>query len=632
MGMQASADNNELVFRLRVAPHTGTPADLKAFADEVIKTQKRISDSTSTMRSKSTLLNFGIPDEKELAKAASAQLRHQQKMADSNRVALDKEQAAVKQAAAAKEATLKKLAVEKAKIDKKAADDAIREAKREAAEIEREQDRQHARHRDRQLNRARRNREAREGQAAYTEARAERIEAANAGGRSQSLNQTIGGVSNMIHGGGNLLRGVAYSGLVGEKDSQKMIDSLLKIEGTLGLIYGAMALGRGIGALGPLGAAGAAATAGVALAGATAFDIYSDPTFTGKSKNMGKGTQNFSWYNPALWAGYSSDWADTGSPDDPNKDYRGLKKSVKAANTQEKNIAMAAAARDERMRSDAADASEAFGANDRLLERGMRGKRTDSAKLGAIDSQLVAERKTELDLIEKVTEAEKRGGLEAKQALMAREEAERRIFNLTEQRREILLSAERQAKQLASDRAGSELQISQAALGAQGAAAKGAAGRYRSDLSKLGGMSPLEQMRAKAAFAAVRAGSANREQEQLAGGFNEFADLIEARNAQRGLAAGGSEFTTGRDEAKRASDEFQKRAAEVARAQLDVVVKHELQIKDVESDSDRAAQQQILDFMKQQFGLQNRQLADELDALRREMDNKERKREIVARR
>lgn len=629
MGMQASADNNELVFRLRVAPHTATQADLKAFADEVVKTQKRISDSTSTMRSKSTLLNFGIPDEKELAKAASAQLRHQQKMADSNRKALDKEQDAVKQAAAAKEATLKKLAAEKAKIDKKAADDAIREAKREAAEIEREQDRQHARHRDRQLNRARRNREQREGQEAYTAARAERIERAGSSftdGRQATFNQAVGGASNLIHGAGNLARGVAYSGLVGEKNSQKVLDTLLRMEGTLGLIYGAMAIGRGLATAGPLGVAGVAAAAGVATAGATAYGIFSDPTVTGKSKNFGNKTQNFSMLDSRRWLYGFSEKGSIGEV------YGNVQRGVERAESQETYLGKQAKDREERMRYDAAFATEAFSENDRSLERGMRGKRTDRERLPVIEEAIANVKKTELALIEKAVEAKKRDGVEDKQNIMAREEAERRIFNLTEQRRDILLNGERQAKQLARDRASTELQISQAALGAQGAAAKGAAGRYRSDLSKFGAMSPLEQMRAKAAFAAVQSGNANREQEQLAGGFNEFSDLIESRNAQRGLAASGGAFTTGRDEAKRAADEFQKRAAEVAKAQLDVVVKHELLIKGIESDSDRAAQQQIVDFMKEQFGLQNRQLADELDTIRREQDAKERKREIITRR
>lgn len=632
MGMQASADNNELVFRLRVAPHTSTPADLKAFADEVVKTQKRISDSTSTMRSKSTLLNFGIPDEKELQKAGAAQLRHQQKMADAQRAAIAKEQEAVKQAAAAKEATAKKLAAEKAKIDKKAADDAIREAKREAAEIEREQDRQHQRHRQRQLSMARRNRENREGQQAYEEARQGRIDAYN-NRPGMPFNQAAQGASNLVHGAGSLFRGAAYSGLVGEKDSQKMIESLLKIESTLGLIYGAMAIGKGIGTLGPLGAAGAAAAGGVALAGATAFDIFSDPTSTGKSKNMGKGTQNFGWYMPARWAGYSSDWADTGRADDPNKDYRGLKKSVAAADLQEKNVKIAQAAREERMRNDAADATRAFGENDRLAEFGMRGKRSDKDKVSALDTQLVAERKTELDLIEKVTEAQKRGGIEAEQALRTREEAERRIYNITEQRREILLNAERQAKQLALERADNENQRAKGGLDDQASLAKGAASRHRSDLSKYGALSPLERMKADQAFQAVRMGKATREQEQLAGGFNEYADQIEAAQAQRGAKLGGGNFTVGASEAAKAAAEFQKRGAEVATAQLKVLTQHELIIKaDQAEGKNTEAQEQLLEFIKDMFGKQDRDFAYKLDELKREMNAQQRNREIVARR
>lgn len=290
MGMKASADDNELVFRLRVAPHTATASDLKSFADEVLKTQKRINEGSQRANKTASLNNFGMPDEKDLAKAASAQLRHQQRMADANKKALDAEQLRVRKAAD-----------DKAKIDKKAADDAIREARREADAIEREQDRQHRRHRERQLSRARQNRadsdqamrevvrEERERERAAVrdmnrEIRVNReIERRNEGirrdregsARTPSFAARAGAVNNLVGGASNLSRGVAYSGLVGERDSGKILDTLLKIEGGIALIHGGLSLGRGISALGAGGALAAAApiTAFVAAVAGAAFAI-----------------------------------------------------------------------------------------------------------------------------------------------------------------------------------------------------------------------------------------------------------------------------------------------------------------------------------------------------------------------
>lgn len=272
MGMKATADDNELVFRLRVAPHTSTAADLKSFADEVLKTQKRINEGTQRAGKAASLNNFGMPDEKDLAKAASAQLRHQQKMADANKKAIDAEQMRVRKAAEEKERIAKKeadtkakidkkAAEDKAKLDKKSADDAIREAKREAAEIDREQDRLHQRHRMRQLERARRNRTSREEAASNFEGldslrRNTRGLPGSNGGGGMNFGRSAGAINNLVGGASNLARGVAYSGLVGEKDSQKILDTLLKIEGGIATLHGGLSLGKGLGGLGMFGGSG----------------------------------------------------------------------------------------------------------------------------------------------------------------------------------------------------------------------------------------------------------------------------------------------------------------------------------------------------------------------------------------
>lgn len=250
MGMKAASDSNELVFTLRVAPHTRNAGDLKSFGDMVIKEQKRIHDASSSIRgSKSGITNFGFPDEKELAKASAAQLRHQQRQAEAQKKALDKEAENVRKAAA-----------EKAAAEKKAADDAIKEADREAAEVEREQDRQHHRHRQRQLERARRNRTSLEESVANAKAEGaaqgklladanSKAMAMHERARTQLVNAQEGIRSEFAKTGHGVLQlghGLALLGLVGEKDAEKFLSALAKVEGIFQIAKGGLDIYQGL--------------------------------------------------------------------------------------------------------------------------------------------------------------------------------------------------------------------------------------------------------------------------------------------------------------------------------------------------------------------------------------------------
>lgn len=70
--------------------------------------------------------------------------------------------------------------------------------------------------------------------------------AAGGGGRSGSVIGRAGGLEQILAGGTQLARSFALSGLVGEKDSQKVLDTLLKTEGFIAGIHGVLVLGKGI--------------------------------------------------------------------------------------------------------------------------------------------------------------------------------------------------------------------------------------------------------------------------------------------------------------------------------------------------------------------------------------------------
>ncbi len=428
-------------------------------------------------------------------------------------------------------------------------------------------------------------------------------------------------VNNIFNGGAHLARGIAYSGMAGEQDSQKVLDTLLRMEGLLALIHGGTALGKGIGALGipgvgmAAGAAGAAAIGGVALAGATANDIF------GQANRSGSYTRRLGWWNPARWG-----YAYKNSPDGP--EYYNLQQSATRADRQEKNLGEAEKLRQWRMGEDASDfaargSERSFDAQFRRM-----GNRGNAAELRALGGDLAA---ANLELGRaKTLEAEKRAGKEGEDATRRRKQVELEIADINERQRNIIVQGQREGAELALSRGQHNLGTAQQGLSAQFALTQGGASRLRSDQVRFGSLDPLQKMRTESAFAAVRAGTATREQEDLAGGYNAFSDKVDARRAQRGASPWFKEAE--RDQEAR-TVELRRRAAEVAEATKIVVEQqHQIILKIDDNDAAKAAAEQSLEIFKELIAQQNRETAKKFDDLRREVKGQERAREINARR
>lgn len=647
--MKATADSNELVFTLRVAPDTRNASALKSFGDQVIKEQKRIHDagSSSMKTGKSPLLNFGIPDERELAKASAAQLRHHQRQAEANKKALDREEAAVKKAADAK-----------IKEAKRAADEQIREAKRAADAEDREADRLHRRHRERQLSRATRNRASRQASItgwgdvsdvpmSWAIPHEDFARSRGSAGRASSLSSKVGAVNNLLDAGGNLARGVAYSGMVGEKDSQKVLDTLMKIEGGIALLHTGGSLLKGAGGLGMFGSGGGAAAMAplaavaapvgafvAAVAGAAAAINGIKRQITGEANHpdsyemkIGKATATLgNWdYRAGRWLGIygeNSTHRNRGLVESEDRVEKAEKKKTKREKEVETHIA-----------SDNAFATRAFADNDRAAYLGFRTARTDQQKLGVIGRQLKLENSMDEGLADRQQSAIRSGDKgEIENILKLRETAEERIFNLNEQQRDIQIKTGREALELSKSRAESEADIARQAFESQAGIAKDLAGQLKSDMAKYGRMDPLERMRTDAAAMAFKSGNATKEQEDRLSGFHGYREQIEAAQARRGMATGGLNFDRElANDAKTATAEAERRLAASNEANLKVQTEHKLMIKFEEGAGfDQTMAAQIEDFVQEAIAKKDREDKKAMDDLRRELAGERRIRATLA--
>lgn len=392
------------------------------------------------------------------------------------------------------------------------------------------------------------------------------------------------GFNNIFHGGMHLARGFAYSGMAGE-DPQKVLDTLLRIEGTLGLIYGAVSIGKGISSLGGLGGAAgigglgmagiAAAVAGVAIIGGAAYEARDE----GKTRNLGKDPTRPGFFarlqrNPFSDLTAGNWW--TGNGQDTGEAIFQSDRSYDRALRQKKAIQDANMARDERMKYDAQEAASGFAGLDRSHELRMRGVRGDSGRFSVLGGLLGEERQNELRLVEKMNEAARRGGIEAEQAAARREEAAMRIYNIEEQQREIIVRAANEAA-AAADR---EVSKTREILNIRQQALLSSSGRYGSDLARFGGMNQMERYRVQFAAQEVRAGRGTEEHRRLLEGFNEFRPLVEQQRQAAGFAAGGGTlFAGGLGEANRDYAAAVKADLAHVAAQVNLVSKYEVAVK-----------------------------------------------------
>jgi len=222
----------DVIFRLKVEPDPRASAELQKFADEITKAQKR---ATATI---------GVELKARRDKEVAEMIKHVQ--AEERAAQKERSKSAAEQARAAARARAEELRLQErqdamiARAHLQSVLKNIDDEKRARAAALREQERE---------------RLASIRRTAAEESRA-RISSA----------RRFAGAGQLASGLGSIAAGVAYSGLVGEESSQKILNTLLAVEGARQIGGGAISAYKGIGAMAGGGAAGAAASAAAATA------------------------------------------------------------------------------------------------------------------------------------------------------------------------------------------------------------------------------------------------------------------------------------------------------------------------------------------------------------------------------
>lgn len=422
----------------------------------------------------------------------------------------------------------------------------------------------------------------------------------------------------LFHGGMQLARGAALVGMGDEMDSQKVLESLLRMEGLLGLIHGAVAIGRGFSHLTPTTGAGLAAIGAIGYAAAGIGGLAYDEMDLRNGKNYGHKTQEIPWY---LQGAQLYGWK--GDKGEPAETWRGFRESGERVGKQEKYL-------EGRKKADEASLGELAGMSaehDYNSAKRWSGSRPD-ARAGNIAKDIEEQSALYKAALDKEEDAKKRQNTKLQEFTRARIAEELKLDEQLVKQRDHLEQQARIVRDLSMNRAQNTAGIASARLSEQGGLAMSAAGRLRSDQAKLGSLSPLERMRTEQAFLAVKMGNATMEQEQIAGGYNAFGDKIEAANAKRGQSPFFADLAKG---AATAATEYQKQAAVVAQANLNVITEHVLTIKAAKDrGEDTELAKQALEFIREMFDKKDRDLTQKFDDLRRELNGQQRNRQVIA--
>lgn len=245
MTVAATSSDREVIFRIRAVSHEDNEAAMRRLGDRAIAEEQRLSKSVEAEVAKrvKTRLNEEERAAREAARIAKQQQREQEtaskaaaKEAEKIAKQQQREQEAAQKAAtraAAKEASE---AAKIAKQQQREQEVANREAAREA-------DRQHQRHRERQRSIAAENRRLRQTEQAEQQRAAANMEANARAARSAIVSSNEAMIESFVgvtEGVAKVGRGFVALRLVGEKDSQAIIDGLLKIQGTFDLVTGSV--------------------------------------------------------------------------------------------------------------------------------------------------------------------------------------------------------------------------------------------------------------------------------------------------------------------------------------------------------------------------------------------------------
>lgn len=268
-GVSATSSANELTFEMRVRPASNAVAEMRRFADDIIREQNRINEAANRSR------GGGGSDPAARAAMESARRAAAERRRIDREERIEREHNLRERLQAEKSAAAERVAAERAamrerqRIERqadaerqradrqraaeaeKAARAAAAAARRASAEQEREEDRIHHRHRMRQLERARRNRMEREAQALdvggggpVAQAGAVGNAAASGSGELERDAMAFADLRDEFNRAFEsvlkLGKGFALLGLIGEKETEKILQVLLKVQAAAFISKGAI--------------------------------------------------------------------------------------------------------------------------------------------------------------------------------------------------------------------------------------------------------------------------------------------------------------------------------------------------------------------------------------------------------
>lgn len=421
-------------------------------------------------------------------------------------------------------------------------------------------------------------------------ARLRREGAANENVRRLAQERRYAGYGRAIGGAGSVLRGAAYSGLIGEENQQTVLNTLLGVEAAGSIYRGGMDIAKGLRGAGAMGglaggaaglggiasaaaplAAGLAALTGAVLGTVSALGAMRDVSEYGVGKGSKYGSYN-DWMGTKMASGVMG-MADMVLP-----------KSLKSRMAEDDGFfsgplgAMFAARRAESQKDSYRDNINAYAGNLGSLGRSrLEGIGDDVAKgRAALMASATDYRNTTA------------GGARNDATRAATENFLAIEDHVVKLMREQYQTAVRTAKERVQ---GSQTELdnikrSHAELKEMAAAAKRDLG---SDLSRAGLASPEDQSRLREIDRKRKAGeNLSREETEFAGGFNEFEGLAQS-NAERMARQAGLEgiFSEGKTRAEQAAAAAAESAKSVAAAELTVKQQVELLVK-VEGDEQMA--------------------------------------------
>lgn len=588
----------DVIFRLRVMADPQDMKTIRQFAEEVAKAQKKF-DETAAGAAKKRLKDFDNETRQRIKQEdliAKHHLRTQTK-------AIDERQRLERRAAQQRERDLKRAAAEE-----------IRLAQQRDSIIAKNHLREHLRGID-----ERKRAELRAAKDAEREAIASARRTAQAARREHAAGiRSAVGARFVARGGIELGRGIAYSGLMGEKNTDTLLRGLIGVEAASSIGRAGIDIAKGAGMMGLAGSASTVAAALAAVAASAAAVVITFETIRdvgqyglGGGAAPGSASERVGGFlNSSLRFLY--DRSDTEHLQraqqrlDP-RSARGIAVSqllqYRQLESERERLGLPSGSTESEIR--AAKRDEYRGL---LHSRGAL-LRESKDQRGALRSSLDQFNSVRGEGIE-VREAAARNVLDA----------ERRI--LEEQRKQHQETAAAARERL--DAASTELSTAREIANERRRLADAARSDYASDILKFATLDPASRAAVRRIDAKRDRGETLTEREiEIASGFNEFRDTVASSAEKRADAAGARHiFTSTRAEADRLSREATEAAKVVARSELTVKTLHEHVHRIERDDSWQEVLQEGLDRFKKEFETEMNAALDTMDSKLRDYARK----------